>query len=60
MLNQERPPIWIGHIILPTPDLESTHEFMVTLGMRPIARGVRSASQLVAQARSAIQFPWKP
>lgn len=39
MLNQERPPIWIGHIILPTPDLESTHEFMVTIGMRPIARG---------------------
>lgn len=37
--TDERPPVWIGHVTLATPDLDGTHEFMVRLGMRPIARG---------------------
>ncbi len=35
----DRPPVWIGHTILPTRDLSGTHEFMIQLGMRAIADG---------------------
>jgi catechol 2,3-dioxygenase-like lactoylglutathione lyase family enzyme len=34
-----RPPVWVGHITLPTPEIPTTLEFMVQLGMRPIADG---------------------
>ena len=34
-----RPPVWVGHITLPTHQLPETHEFMLRLGMRPIASG---------------------
>jgi len=34
-----RPPVWVGHVTLPTPDLPSTHEFMKTLGLREIVQG---------------------
>jgi catechol 2,3-dioxygenase-like lactoylglutathione lyase family enzyme len=29
----------VGHVTLPTPDLPATRDFMVKLGMRPIAQG---------------------
>jgi catechol 2,3-dioxygenase-like lactoylglutathione lyase family enzyme len=35
----ERPPVWIGHVALSTPDLPATNDFMIALGMRPIAQG---------------------
>jgi len=34
-----RPPVWVGHVTLPTADLPATHEFMKTLGLRGIAQG---------------------
>jgi len=34
-----RPPVWVGHVTLPTPDLPSTREFMLAVGMRDIAHG---------------------
>ena len=34
-----RPPVWVGHVTLPTPDLPATREFMLALGMRDIAHG---------------------
>lgn len=34
-----RPPVWIGHTTLATRDLSGTHDFMIQLGMRPIADG---------------------
>lgn len=37
--HDERPRVWVGHVTLPTPDLPGTREFMVKLGMRPIAEG---------------------
>jgi catechol 2,3-dioxygenase-like lactoylglutathione lyase family enzyme len=37
--KDERPRVWVGHIALPTPDIPKTREFMVQLGMRPIADG---------------------
>ncbi len=41
--QDERPPVWVGHISLPTPDIPTTSDFMVKLGMRPIAEGNRFA-----------------
>ena len=35
----ERPPVWVGHISLGTDRLDESREFMLKLGMRPIARG---------------------
>ena len=35
----ERPPVWVGHVLLPTPDLAGTAAFMQKLGLRPIADG---------------------
>ena len=37
--KDERPQAWVGHVTLPTPDLPTTRDFMVQLGMRPIADG---------------------
>ena len=37
--RDERPQVWVGHVTLRTPDLPTTRDFMVQLGMRPIADG---------------------
>ena len=37
--DDPRPGVWIGHAVLPTPDIEATEAFMVGVGMRPIERG---------------------
>ena len=34
-----RPPVWIGHVSLPTRDLDATERFMRAIGLRPIFRG---------------------
>lgn len=34
--QDERPGVWVGHISLPTPDIATTRDFMIKLGMRPI------------------------
>ena len=34
----DRPPVWVGHITLPTNRLEESETFMQKLGMRPIFR----------------------
>lgn len=34
-----RPPVWVGHIALGTPDLEATRIFMLQIGMREIEHG---------------------
>ena len=39
MAKDERPHVWVGHVTLPTRDLPATRDFMVQLGMRPIAQG---------------------
>ena len=57
-----RPPVWVGHISLTTDRLAESHDFMVRLGMRPIARGdgfavleLRAGTHLVLQARERIE-----
>jgi catechol 2,3-dioxygenase-like lactoylglutathione lyase family enzyme len=37
--EDRRPPVWVGHIALNTPDVPGTLDFMKKLGMRPIADG---------------------
>ncbi len=37
--GDERPAVWVGHVSLATPDIPATRDFMVQLGMRPIAEG---------------------
>ena len=39
--NDERPPVWVGHVLLPTAkrDIPATRDFLARLGMRPIAAG---------------------
>ncbi len=37
--KDERPQVWVGHVVLPTPDLPTTRDFMLQVGMRPIADG---------------------
>lgn len=39
MNDDPRPPVWVGHVTLNTPDVEATHEFMTKVGMRDIASG---------------------
>ena len=37
--RDERPGVWVGHVSLKAPDVAATRDFMVQLGMRPIADG---------------------
>lgn len=37
--ENERPPVWIGHVTMRTDCLAESREFMIALGMRPIAQG---------------------
>ena len=37
--TDKRPPVWVGHINLTTDKLSRSHDFMVALGMRPVAKG---------------------
>ena len=34
-----RPPVWIGHVLMKTPDILESKKLMIALGMRPIADG---------------------
>lgn len=34
-----RPPVWVGHVVLETTQLEESAQFMITIGMRPVHRG---------------------
>lgn len=35
----QRPPVWIGHVVLTTNQLALSHEFMLKIGMRSIQTG---------------------
>ncbi len=37
--RDERPPVWVGHVTMQTDRLAESREFMIKLGMRPIADG---------------------
>lgn len=57
-----RPPVWVGHITLTTSCVEASNDFMVKLGMRPLAQGddfavleLRAGTHLVLMARDEIE-----
>jgi catechol 2,3-dioxygenase-like lactoylglutathione lyase family enzyme len=61
-LEDPRPPVWIGHVVLETDRLEETAAFMRELGMRPIAQRsevavleLRGGTHLVLLAKPAIE-----
>ncbi len=37
--EDQRPPVWVGHVTMKTNRLTESHDFLVTLGLRPIAQG---------------------
>ncbi len=60
--TDQRPPVWVGHISLTTSCLPESHDFMVSLGMRPIAKGdgyavleLRAGTHLVLAEREKIE-----
>jgi hypothetical protein len=38
-----RPPVWVGHIVMKTNQLDASKDFMIKIGMRPIFRGENTA-----------------
>jgi len=34
--NDQRPPVWVGHVYLPVQDVPSTARWLETVGLRPI------------------------
>jgi catechol 2,3-dioxygenase-like lactoylglutathione lyase family enzyme len=61
-LEDLRPPVWIGHVVLETDRLEETAAFMRELGMRPIVQRsevavleLRGGTHLVLLAKPAIE-----
>ena len=60
--TDKRPPVWVGHINLTTDNLSRSHDFMVALGMRPVARGddfavleLRAGTHLVLLEKPGIE-----
>ncbi|MEM8769092.1 MAG: VOC family protein [Pseudomonadota bacterium] len=58
--EKTRPPVWIGHVALKTPDLDASANFMETVGLRPIFRGdevvvleLRGGTHLILQPGEA-------
>lgn len=39
MNDEQRPPIWVGHVDIRTAKLDETEEFFKTVGLRPCFRG---------------------
>jgi len=38
-MNDERPPVWVGHVVLETDRLEESASFMRAIGLRPVHPG---------------------
>ena len=36
--QEERPPVWVGHVSMGTPALAESEAFMLRIGMRPVFR----------------------
>lgn len=37
--SEERPPVWVGHLVLQAQDIERSNAYWVAAGMRPIQLG---------------------
>jgi len=56
-----RPPVWVGHVVLETDRLEESARFMRTIGMRPVYPGpdvavfeLRGGTHLILIAKTEI------
>jgi catechol 2,3-dioxygenase-like lactoylglutathione lyase family enzyme len=66
-LRNERPAVWVGHVVLAASDVARSNEYWSALGMRPIARGdgfavleLRGGTHLVLVASDAPVRPETP
>jgi len=57
----QRPPVWVGHVVLDTDRLEESAQFMRSIGMRPVYQGpavaifeLRGGTHLVLTAKSEV------
>ena len=57
----QRPPVWVGHVVLETDRLEESAEFMRSIGMRPVYQGpavvifeLRGGTHLVLTAKTEV------
>ena len=39
MTTDQRPPLWVGHVVLHTHRMDDSAAFMRTIGMRPVFQG---------------------
>jgi len=37
--EDERPPVWVGHVVLPTAEVERANDYWTGLGMRALEQG---------------------
>lgn len=52
-----RPDVWVGHVVLPTPDIAATDAWMQVVGMRPV---VRNESVAVLELRGGTHLVLVP
>ena len=62
--DQQRPPIWIGHVFLDTNNIEHSQQFMRLIGMRSIASGddfavleLRGGTHVIVREVEEAQLP---
>jgi hypothetical protein len=52
-----RPPIWVGHVVLESDQVEETSAFMAAIGMRPVFRGSKMAIFELRGGTHLLVFP---
>ena len=60
--DDERPEVWIGHIVLPTDRLEESEAYLRAVGMRPILKNeslaileLRAGTHLLLEKSDAVE-----
>ena len=51
-----RPPVWVGHVVLATPDVAEANDYWVAAGMRPITSGDGFAVLGVGEGRPFVYY----
>ncbi len=61
-MNEQRPPVWVGHVVMPTTQLRASTAFMKKIGMRSIFEGdsvsvleLRGGTHLVLQPARSVR-----
>lgn len=60
-MKDERPPVWVGHVVLETNRMDASAQFMRTIGMRTIHQGpqvsvfeLRGGTHLIMLAKDEV------